>query len=65
MLGVEAQFLDRITVLGDIRLRYRPKEPDVTSFFKLLQTEFRVSQTWYKICLVNAKIYGWYNRILE
>ncbi|XXH05480.1 hypothetical protein Hte_011910 [Hypoxylon texense] len=54
MLGVEAQFLDRISALGDVRLPYRPKEPDLISFFKWLQTDIRVHQSWYKICLKNA-----------
>ncbi|RYP25957.1 hypothetical protein DL767_008230 [Monosporascus sp. MG133] len=54
MLGVEAQFLDDITALGDVRHPYRPKEMDLNSFFKQLRAEFRVGQEWYRICLGNA-----------
>jgi hypothetical protein len=55
LLRVQAQFLDKIISLGEIRRPYHPKEPDLNSFFEQLRTECIVSQSWYKICLGNAR----------
>lgn len=54
MLGVEAQFIDEITILGLVRRPYRPNKPDMKTLFKQLRTECVVSACWQRICLGNA-----------
>jgi len=55
MLGVEAQFLGEVVVLGLIRHPYRPSaENHMKSLFKQLRNECIVSHCWQKICLGDA-----------
>jgi hypothetical protein len=54
MLGVEAQFIDQITILGLVRRPYRPNGRDMKALFKQLRAECVVSACWQRIYLGNA-----------
>ncbi|KAI1313264.1 heterokaryon incompatibility protein-domain-containing protein [Xylaria venustula] len=55
ILKVEAQFLDDVAILGVVRKPFRPNKLDMNALFSQLQSDFDTSQSWYKICLPDAK----------
>ncbi|KAL3427255.1 Heterokaryon incompatibility protein 6, OR allele 6 [Phlyctema vagabunda] len=57
MLGVEAQFIDEITVLGAVRRPYCPENPDLKTLFKRLRTDCAITVDWEKVCLADNTSY--------
>ena len=54
MLGVEAQIIDEVMMLGPVRRPYRPERPDMKALFKQSRDECTVAKCWQKICLGDA-----------